>query len=102
MGNNRKQFINKYWFVSVLSTCNSNLMPSVVIAQAILERYKACDPLDGYERVRKFVEEDLKKSIEVCKLCAFDKQKDNHLPNIPFTLDPNFKKKFRNIPIKAI
>ena len=37
MGNNRKEFINKYWFVSVLSTCNTNLMPSVVIAQAILE-----------------------------------------------------------------
>jgi hypothetical protein len=40
--------------------------------------------------------------VEVCKLCAFDKQKDTQLPNIKFTLDPNFKKKFRNIPIKAI
>ena len=71
-------------------------------AQAILEKYKACDPLDGYEVVRKFVEDDLKKSIEVCKLCAFDKQTDTHLPHIKFKLDPEFKKKFRNIPIKSI
>lgn len=71
-------------------------------AQEILEKYQACDPLDGYDAVRKFVTEDLKKSIEVCTLCAFDKQKDNHLPNIKFTLDSNFKKKFRNIPIKSI
>ena len=49
-----------------------------------------------------FILEDLKKSIEVCKLCAFDKQKDTTLPNIKFSLDPNFKKKFRNIPIKSI
>jgi hypothetical protein len=68
----------------------------------ILEKYKACDPLDGYDRVYQFVEHELKQSIEVCKLCAFDKQKDTQLPNIKFTLDPNFKKKFRNIPIKAI
>jgi len=74
----------------------------VAEAQEVLERYIPCDPLDGYEVVRKFIEEDLKKSIEVCKLCAFDKQKDTKLPNIKFTLDPNFKKKFRNIPIKAI
>ena len=71
-------------------------------AQEILEKYKACDPLNGYDVVKKFIEQDLKQSIEVCKLCAFDKQKDTQLPNIKFTLDPNFKKKFRNIPIKTI
>ena len=71
-------------------------------AKEILDRYKPCDPLDGFDVVKKFVEEDLKKSIEACKLCAFDKQKDTTLPHIKFTLDPNFKKKFRNIPIKAI
>jgi hypothetical protein len=70
-------------------------------AQELLEKYIPCDPLDGYEVVKKFIEQDLKKSIEVCKLCAFDKQ-GPQLPNIKFTLDPNFKKKFRNIPIKAI
>ena len=71
-------------------------------AREILEKYIPCDPLDGYDVVKKFIEHDLKKSIEVCKLCAFDKQTDTQLPNIKFTLDPNFKKKFRNIPIKAI
>jgi len=71
-------------------------------AREILEKYKACDPLDGYDRVHRFIEYELKHSIEVCKLCAFDKQKDTQLPNIKFTLDPNFKKKFRNIPIKSI
>ena len=71
-------------------------------AQEILEKYKACDPLNGYDVVKKFIEQDLKQSIEVCKLCAFDKQKDTQLPNIKFTLNPNFKKKFRNIPIKTI
>jgi len=74
----------------------------VAEAQEILERYKACDPLDGYERVRNFIEHELKNSIEVCKLCAIDKQTDTMLPNVKFTLDPNFKKKFRNIPIKPI
>jgi hypothetical protein len=71
-------------------------------AREILERYVPCDPFDGYEVVRKFIEQDLKQSIEVCKLCAFDKQKDTQLPNIKFKLDPEFKKKFRNIPIKSI
>jgi hypothetical protein len=74
----------------------------VLEAQEILEKYKACDPLDGYEVVKQFIEHDLKQSIEVCKLCAFDKQTDTKLPHIKFTLDPNFKKKFRNIPIKTI
>jgi hypothetical protein len=71
-------------------------------AQEILEKYKACDPLEGFDVVKKFIEYDLKHSIEACKLCAFDKQKDVTLFNIEFTLDPNFKKKFRNIPIKPI
>ncbi len=71
-------------------------------ARDVLERYKPCDPLDGYDAVKKFMLVDLKKSIEVCKLCAFDKQKDTTLPNIKFSLDTNFKKKFRNIPIKSI
>lgn len=71
-------------------------------AQEILERYRPCDPLDGYDAVKKFIEDDLKKSIEVCKLCAFDKQKDVRLFNIEYKLDPNFKKKFRNIPINPI
>lgn len=71
-------------------------------AQEILEKYKACDPLEGYEVVKQFIEHELKTSIEACKLCAFDKQKNNGLFNIKFTLDPDFKKKFRNIPIKPI
>jgi hypothetical protein len=71
-------------------------------ASEILEKYKACDPFDGYEVVKQFIEHDLKKSIEVCKLCAFDKIPDSKLANIKFTLDTNFKKKFRNIPIKPI
>jgi organic radical activating enzyme len=71
-------------------------------AQEVLERYKACDPHDGYDVVKKFIEHDLKHSIEVCKLCAFDKQKDPMVPNIRFKIDPNFKKKFRSIPIKPI
>lgn len=71
-------------------------------AREILEKYKACDPFDGFDIVKKFIEEDMKRSIEVCKLCAFDKQKDVGLFNIKFKLDPNFKKKFKNIPIKSI
>ena len=71
-------------------------------AQDILEKYKPCDPLDGFESVYKFITYDIKKSIEVCKLCAFDKQKDPTLFNIKFKLDNNFKKKFRNIAIKTI
>jgi hypothetical protein len=74
----------------------------VAAAQEVLERYKACDPFDGYEVVKDFIENTLNKSLEVCKLCAFDKQKDTTKANIKFTLDPNFKKKFRNIPIKSI
>lgn len=66
-----------------------------------LEKYKACDPLDGFEAVKDFIEVGIKKSIEVCKHCAFDKQKNIGF-NIKFTLDPNFKKKFKNIPIKSI
>lgn len=70
--------------------------------QTSLEKYKSCDPLEGFDAVKKFIEHDMKQSIEVCKHCAFDKQKDTKLFNIKFNLDPNFKKKFRNIPIKSI
>lgn len=69
--------------------------------QLSLEKYRACDPFDGFEAVKKFIEQDMKKSFEVCKHCAFDKQGEIGF-NIKFGLDPNFKKKFRNISIKSI
>ena len=68
--------------------------------ESTLENYKPCDPLDGFEAVKEFINVDMKRSIETCKHCAFDKQDVSF--SIPFTLDPNFKKKFRNIPIKPI
>lgn len=63
--------------------------------EASLEKYKACDPLDGFDTVKQFIKHDMKCSIEVCKHCAFDKQEVSF--SIPFTLDLNFKKKFKNI-----
>jgi hypothetical protein len=63
--------------------------------QESLEKYKACDPLEGYDVVKNFIEKEMKCSIEVCKHCAFDKQ--DVAFNIPFTLDKNFKKKFRQL-----
>lgn len=63
-------------------------------AQEILEKYKGCDPFLPIDQVREFVN-NLDKSIEVCKLCAFDKRPNNDTPRQKVTLDVNRKKQFK-------
>jgi len=70
-------------------------------AQEVLEKYKGCNPFDEYELIKEFVQR-LPESIPVCKLCAFDKQKDTLCLSIPVTLDASRKKKFRQFKITPV
>ena len=68
-------------------------------ATAILEKYKGCDPFDDIADVSAWVD-NITKSIDVCKLCAFDKQTGPQV--VPVTLDKNRKKAFRSIGVKQL
>jgi len=70
-------------------------------AREILETYQGCDPFDNIENVKKFVD-DLTKSINVCKLCAFDKPHRTDPFIRPIDLDVTRKTKFRQIKVKQI
>jgi len=58
----------------------------------IFEQYKPINPFDDFETVKESVR-ILDKSIPVCKLCAYDKEKP--LTLYPVTFDLNYKKQFR-------
>lgn len=70
-------------------------------AQEILEKYKGCDPFDDIDNIKKFVD-NLTKSIEVCKLCAFDKPHRTDPFIRPIDLDITRKTKFRQIKVNQI
>jgi MoaA/NifB/PqqE/SkfB family radical SAM enzyme len=70
-------------------------------ARKILETYQGCDPFDNIKNVKKFVD-DLTKSINVCKLCAFDKPHRTDPFIRPIDLDVTRKTKFRQIKVKQI
>lgn len=63
-------------------------------AQEILEKYQGCNPLDDFEKIKNFID-TLDRSIEVCKLCAFDKRNWTGVPDQKVTLDVNRKKQFK-------
>ena len=70
-------------------------------AKDVLEKYQGCDPFDELNNVKSFVD-NLTCSIEVCKLCAFDKQEGTMTISRKINLDVNRKKKFRQIKINPI
>lgn len=62
----------------------------------LLEQYNACDPDNGYDTVKEFID-NLPNSIPACELCAFNKVADRNLLSEVVTQDLNKKKQFRTI-----
>lgn len=70
-------------------------------AKKILDNYKACSVDIGYDGIKEFVNR-LSKSIEVCKLCAYDKKIKTFAFHRKVTQDVSLKTKFKKIPLKPI
>jgi|TARA_B110000483_G_scaffold10791_1_gene12582 MoaA/NifB/PqqE/SkfB family radical SAM enzyme len=70
-------------------------------AKEVLDRYKACSVNNGYEEIKTFIN-NLTKSIEVCKLCAYDKKINTFAFHRKVVQDTSLKTKFNKIPVKSI
>jgi organic radical activating enzyme len=70
-------------------------------AKEIMDKYKPCSSLEGYDAIKQFVD-NLPKSIEVCKLCAYDKKVNTFAFHRKVTQDLSLKTKFEKINIKSI
>lgn len=65
-------------------------------AKQVLDRYKPCSADDGYNNIKMFVN-NLSKSIEVCKLCAYDKKNNTFAFHRKVRQNPSLKTKFKKI-----
>lgn len=70
-------------------------------AKEILDKYKACSVDIGYNGIKEFIS-NLPKSIEVCKLCAYDKKIKTFEYHRKVVQDTSLKTKFNKISVKSI